>query len=106
MRGLGNDMCAWVSTLDLIQVAKWPEKCKIEYDQYPGLTASLKRTLRRDLYTGGYVNAIEEIRKKDFNIAFPADPYQLICTIKMTMIGAGQNGLELQPIMKTEYSDC
>ena len=85
MRGLGNDMCAWVSTLDLIQVAKWPEKCKIEYDQYPGLTASLKRTLRRDLYTGGYINAIEK---------------------KMTMIGAGQNGLELQPIMKTEYSDC
>ena len=91
MRGVGDEMCAWVSTMDLLQVAKWPEKCGIEYNQYPGLTASLKKSLWRDQYNGSYVHAIEEIRKRNFNVEFPADPYQLLCATKMVLIGTKES---------------
>ena len=70
--------------------------------RYLSLVASLKKTLRRDCYIGSYLGAIEEVKMNNFNIQFPADPFQLLCAVKMTMMGAEENNLELQPITKVE----
>ena len=106
IKGMGEGKCAWTSVLDLLQMSKWPERCKVEYKRYPSLVATLKKTLRRDCYIGSYLGAIEEVKMNNFNIQFPADPFQLLCAVKMTMMGAEENNLELQPITKVECASC